>query len=465
LLILLFALGLRLIAINQSFWLDEAVQIWASQSFNLADLLSKYMPGDFNPPLYHLITWTWVRIFNPQEWVVRLIPVLLGTASIYLFHLILKQLNFKKFQLTATTLLLATSPLHLYYSHENRMYMLASFAVLLTFHTLFKYLKQQSTDNFILFSLSLIILGFSHFLALFTLPIIFIYGYTKLKSKIIFPFFPLATAYLIYSPLLLKQLRTGLSWQSQYPVWQTTVGSFSLKAVLLLPLKFTIGRISWQPEQIYLITGGLLTLIFWGTAFLGIKQAVKKNNNKTKLIYSLLFIPPLIGLLISPWISVFSYFRFLYLLPFFYLAIGLSKTILHKKLFKPLAISLIIINLILSSIYLFNPEYHRENWKGMINWLHQQNQQKAPVIILSQINKPFMYYDQNKSNTVYVSNPNKLNLSQNKIDDNQVYLVSYGLPIFDPNDKIREKLKENNYTLNQGKSFRKVGIEVWQVNN
>ncbi len=340
------------------------------------------------------------------------------------------------------------------------MYMLASFGVLLSFYTFLNYLDKQNKKTFILFSLGLVLMSFSHFLTLFTVPILFIYGYNKLKKKIIHPFLPLIAIYFAYLPLLYKQLKTGLSWQSQYPVWQTTVGDFSLKSALLLPVKFTIGRISWQPEKIYLLTAGLLTLIFWAAALLALKNLGK--TKKVRLIYSLLFFPPLTAFLISPWISVFSYFRFLYLLPFFYLAIGLSKNILTKKVFTFLTISLITINLILSSIYLFNPKYHRENWRGMVNWLHQQNNDHAPVIILSQINKPFMYYDQNKSNTLYVSQPEKLKLSQKATDQRKIYLISYGLPIFDPNDKIREELKEKNYTHKQGESFRKVGIEVWE---
>lgn len=462
LIILLISFGLRLIAINQSFWLDEAVQVWASQNSSLFNLISQYIPKDVHPPLYYILTWIWARIFSPQEWVIRLLPVSLALASIYLFYKILKKkFNFKNFQLYITTLLVAASPLHIYYSQENRMYILATLGFLASFYTFLNYVEKQSFKNFVFLSFSLIIMGFSHYLTLFTLPIFLIYGYKKINKKILLPFISLIIAYLVYSPILINQLRQGLIMQSRYPVWQATVGSSRLKAALLLPLKFVIGRISWQPQKLYLLTGGLLTLFFWLPALLPLKKS-SVNKAKQKLVCSLLFLPPLIALLISPWISVFSYFRFLYLLPLFYLAIGLSKTILSKKIFRLLTASLLAVNLICSAVYLFNSHYHRENWRGMVNWLHQDNTQHAPVIVLSQVNKAFIYYDQQKSNTFYVSPPKKPNLSPKATDQNKIYLVSYGLPIFDPNDKIRKELKAKGLMPKTGKSFRKVGVEVWE---
>ena len=43
-----------------------------------------------------------------------------------------------------------------------------------------------------------------------------------------------------------------------------------------------------------------------------------------------------------------------------------------------------------------------------------------------------------------------------------IYLISYGLPIFDPTDKIRNTLEEKGYEMKKGESFNKVGIEVWR---
>ncbi len=395
-----------------------------------------------------------MRFFGTEEWIVRLLPVLLGTAGVYVFYRILKKLDFSGYPLAISCLMLASSPLHIYYSHENRMYILAGLGFLLVFYFFLNYLKKQSKQNFVGLSLSLVLMGFSHYLTLFVVPVLLVYGYLKLNRKIFYPFILLLICYLVYSPILLEQLKVGIDWQNRFPVWQSTVGGFSLKTGLLFPLKFIIGRISWQPQWFYFISGGLLILGFWGTALAGAADSW--------LTASLLFIPPAIGFIISPWISVFSYFRFFYLLPLFYLSIGFSKSKLKKKTFKLITLGLVGVNIFCSAVYLFNSNFHRENWRGMVNWLHQENQSDSLVIILSQINKPFNYYDQNKSNVYNISDPVKANLDQRMNKYDQVYLVSYGLPIFDPNDKIREELRDNGLKLKTGESFNKVGVEVWR---
>jgi len=44
----------------------------------------------------------------------------------------------------------------------------------------------------------------------------------------------------------------------------------------------------------------------------------------------------------------------------------------------------------------------------------------------------------------------------------RINLISYGLPIFDPQNKIRSKLKNLGFKLVWGDSFNSVGIEEWE---
>ena len=66
LLILLLALILRLISLNQSLWLDEGIQWWAVTTFPLKHLITEYIRGDFNPPLFHTILYFWVKLFGDR---------------------------------------------------------------------------------------------------------------------------------------------------------------------------------------------------------------------------------------------------------------------------------------------------------------------------------------------------------------------------------------------------------------
>ena len=55
LIILLFGLILRLLNLNQSLWLDEAINAQAVSAYSYKDLIIKYSIGDFHPPLYHIL--------------------------------------------------------------------------------------------------------------------------------------------------------------------------------------------------------------------------------------------------------------------------------------------------------------------------------------------------------------------------------------------------------------------------
>jgi len=468
---------LRLISLDQSFWLDEAVQVWAGQNFSLTRLITQYMPGDFNPPLYHLISHFWISIFGQGEVVNRLPSLLFGLGSILLIYRVARKIAPKneKFALLSA-LLLATSPLHIYYSQENRMYMLASLAVLLALDGFLSLRHRPNSKKIAYFSLGLILVGMSHFLTLFVIPIFLAVVFMEIRKakpkdkrivQRLVPFIAFALSYLIYSPLLYKQLSTGMSWVEQFPVWKTTVGSFSLKAAALLPVKFIIGRITLENKILYGLISLLLVFLYWGQAILATIKSLKISKKKVTvkdknifLISCLLFFPPLLGLAISFFVPVFSYFRFLFILPFLYLLVSWQITS-HKPVLKNMAVVLVSLNLVFSLAYLFYPKFHRENWRGAANWLHQQNHQyNAPVIVLDQIDKPFLFYNQGKGRIVSPSTKNIKKITKQGWP--VLYLVSYGLPIFDPEDKIRATLRNNDYKITKGESFRQVGIEVWR---
>jgi uncharacterized membrane protein len=499
--VLIAAFILRLISLNQSFWLDEAVQVWASSHFSLVGLFSKYMPGDFNPPLYHVLLHFWINILGTSEAGVRLFSVILGTACLWLVWKISAELELERRPRLLAVILLATSPLHVYYSQEARMYILASFTFLLVVWRFLVFSKEASWRNSFLFGGSLVLMGFSHFLTLLSLPVFALFSLwqymTSLKGKkkkkekrtflkLFFPYLIFAAAYLLYLPLFLRQLATGSGWVEKFPVWGQTVGSFGLKSVALLPVKFVIGRISMEDKVAYGLVSLALVIIFWGLASLGIVKNAKLKVKSAKLpariayakafrarqfkiqnwrmffISCLLLISPALGFLISFWIPVFSYFRFLYVLPLFYLLIIVGLEGLGR-LGKFVVVFLVGVNLFCSGVYLFNPKFHREDWRGMVEWLQKRNQNYgAPVLILPQISKPFEYYDRGESDIAYINPSTSENLYES-IHRNwrQVYLVSYGLPIFDPAGKIREKLKKVGYEIRKGKSFRRVGVEVW----
>ena len=97
----------------------------------------------------------------------------------------------------------------------------------------------------------------------------------KKWQKFLKSFWGIGVAILGVLPLLLKQMELSGQMLSQVTNWSLVLGKVNLKNLLLIPLKFSIGRISWLPKNYYYLTGGLWTLIVFGLA---IKPLVKNKK-------------------------------------------------------------------------------------------------------------------------------------------------------------------------------------------
>jgi len=460
--ILIGAIILRLVSLGQSYWLDEAVGVWASR-LPLKVFFRKYLPGDFHPPLYYLLEHFWLKIFPPlQEPLVRLLSVGLGIFSLYLFWLIAKEQRKGEFSWWAVVLL-ASSPLHLYYSQEARPYILALTTTLLAFWFFWRFVKSPNWKNAFCLGGSFLLMGFSHYLTWFLFPVFFFWGWGKVKKKdrwiFLCPFLIFLLGFSFFLPVFFRQLFLGRNLRTIYPGWARIIGSLTLKSLFLLPVKFIIGRVSFQNKIIYWLTGGILTLLGWGMVGKAAFAVWQKEEKKglTSLIVSCLFLPLLLGILVSLFIPIFSYFRFFFLLPFFYLLLLEGIWLSRKR--KEWLIFWLVVNLFFSFFYLSNSRFHRENWRRAVFWLKEKNRGvDAPVMILPQVSKAFELYNQGEMEVVYLS-PQKPESFLGRIKKEEVvWLIPYGLPIFDGEGKIKEILGKR-YQVKKKVVFRGVEIE------
>jgi len=131
---------LRIINLNQSLWLDEAVQaITAQNSFSY---IFQEITGDFHPPFFHFLMHFWVRIFGLSEVSLRLPSVLFGVGTIYFLYKIAVYIHLKNVAILAA-IFLATAPFHIYYSQEARMYSLAAFLTTGSFYFFLRILEDD----------------------------------------------------------------------------------------------------------------------------------------------------------------------------------------------------------------------------------------------------------------------------------------------------------------------------------
>ncbi len=119
--VVLLALALRLFGLDaQSLWVDEVIT-WKGASLPLDDLLSLRSYYAMAHSLYFAMMHGVISLLGDGETALRLPSVLFGAASVPLLYLIGRDWFGHRVGLAAA-LLLALSPLHLYYSQEARPY-------------------------------------------------------------------------------------------------------------------------------------------------------------------------------------------------------------------------------------------------------------------------------------------------------------------------------------------------------
>ena len=87
---------LRLIAINQSLWLDEAIGAMAARDFSFFGILNNFPKFDNHPPLYYLLLKGWTSLFGFSEISLRFPSIIFGVATVYFTYLTARHFVGKK---------------------------------------------------------------------------------------------------------------------------------------------------------------------------------------------------------------------------------------------------------------------------------------------------------------------------------------------------------------------------------
>ena len=278
--ILALALLVRMIAINQSFWLDEAINVTAARDRGFTDLILNYTKGDFHPPLYHIILWLWLKAVPVSEMSARLPSVVFGVLTVWVVYKIGQKLwkeNASFARLAA--LFLATSGLHVYYSQEARMYALAALTTASAVLTLLNLRKDSSRKNKLLFLSSFVLMLLSDYQPWLLLPFFFVVtpGMTALALFLLFPWWP----------MLAEQVRQGITTAANFPAWGEVVGGLTLKSALLVPVKFLVGRVSIDNNLLYALVLSLPTVV----AGLGLARTLMEKGKHLHVIKGWLAVP------------------------------------------------------------------------------------------------------------------------------------------------------------------------------
>jgi len=460
LIILVIALILRLITINQSLWLDEAINVNVARALDVKSLILNYSLGDFHPPLFHILLRGWILLFGSSEISVRIPSVILGVATVYITYLIGRKLFENKTALVAATLL-ATAPLHIYYSQEARMYMLAAFLTSLSVYFFISILKKDNLwlwTGFIISTALMLYSDYLPYLIISTYLSYLIIFRKKIAVSTLRAFIPaFIIIFITIIPWLVifpKQFQTGLSAAAASPAWAQVVGSPSFKNFFITFVKFTIGRISNDNNSVYALLFAPAGIF---VAFLFLLSLFRISKLRS-FLWFWFFGPIILALALSFFVPIFAYFRFIFILGAFYLIWASAiNTINWTPLIRSLLILALILNLTSLSFYYLNPKFQRENWRAATNYVHANSTAKTVVLFASEYTVgPFDYYNKDKVEAAGALNEQKLKLFT--ADADKIFLFQYLSPITDPGGLVFQELTKQGFTNTKIENFDGVGF-------
>ena len=455
-LLLVLALILRLIAINQSLWLDEAIGAVAVRDLSYSGLINSFLRSDNHPPLYYLMLKAWSGLFGYSELSLRMPSVIFGVSTVYFVYLIGKRISAKRSVAVLAALLLATSPFHIYYSQEARMYALTGlFASMAVYTFLFLMEKKAGASYWILFSFSITILLFSDYVPVFLIPVFWLVGFVKKMGskwwgKFVMAHIPLLAIGMVWLPTFLIQVGKGGWLLEKLPAWRGVAGGATIKQAALVWVKFVLGRISFSDKLFY------YSLIVIASFPFAIALAVAlKRRKDVSTVWLWLVLPLTLGFIASFWFPVFIYFRFLYVVPAFYLLVSWGVNHLRLLIRFVIIASLLLINAFGWLVYITVPYQQRENWREATNFIENAAKEKDVVIFeFPEPFAPYRWYSKGKVEAVgatdSISADKKMTMEKvaRAVENKSgVYYFEYLRDLSDPGRAVEQTLEKQGFSL------------------
>lgn len=419
--ILVVCFLIRLVSLNQSLWLDEAISANVAKNYSYSEIIKDFSPHDFHPPLFYLILKGWTSVFGNSEISLRMPSVIFSLVTIYIVYLLVGPSAGG-----GAALLAGLNPLFIYYSQEARMYSMVTMLTTLAIYFFVK--KKWGWFNLVAFLCFMTFYGSVFFLAALGLYLLIKKKYKELFISNI----GILAAIIILSPLLKIQMQNSQEMLLEVKNWSLVLGKANLKNLLLIPIKFSSGRISFEPKIFYYLVSGVWVIFVFKPLVLR-TSPLKKGDLKSLDFYKYLFwMSLLIGTIFSIFTPMMQYFRFLFLIPVMAIIIGKNKIITTGFL-------------VFSLVYLLVPSMWREDWKSLSKNI------SGNVYMIESFGDPIKYYDPNM----------KITDIRGKITDREITVIPYGEIIHGVDH--HNILEKDGYTKKSETDYRGVSLEKWEA--
>jgi mannosyltransferase len=192
---------------HQSFWLDEALTLGATDPPPPGVSFLTKLLWDVHGPLYTFIISLWRHAGSSEAWL-RLPGALAGIVTVWLMYEWMRREAGRDAAIVGA-LLLAVSPFHVYYSQELRFYPLLTMLTVLSLLAFRVFVDRPGARNALLLGLSLALACLSHFMALFLCASFVVYLLFTGRARgphLRYGLLAAATVLVIVSPWIYREL-------------------------------------------------------------------------------------------------------------------------------------------------------------------------------------------------------------------------------------------------------------------
>jgi 4-amino-4-deoxy-L-arabinose transferase-like glycosyltransferase len=412
LLITLLGLVLRLYRLDaQSLWYDEGFSVYLA-GMDLGEITAR-TAVDIQPPLYYYLLHGWIQLFGDSEWAVRSLSVLFGTLAVPLIYAVAWELFRRHLAGLLVALLLAVSPLQVWYAQETRMYTLLVFLSLLSTYLLLAVVntKRKWAIPFLwgAYALCSVAALYTHYFAFFVLAVQGIYVLLVWVVRGCRPMHLLwgglasgvavILGYVPWLPYLANRYAADMSyWPGQLKIHEVMVD---------IGLSFVGGESVSEPIGILLAIGYGAVLILCLLALLAAAaqdtQRIPEDKNSwlpspyDSLLFLLLYLllPPALILALSYNAPKFNARYVMISYPALLLIVAGGTAVLWQRrtgflsraLGRILAISALFFLLGVSAYADFNaytnPAFTRDDFRGAVGYVRQHVDPSETIILVS----------------------------------------------------------------------------------
>ncbi|UUX91328.1 glycosyltransferase family 39 protein [Methanoplanus endosymbiosus] len=442
----LIIIGIILRLYNLSFnslWLDEATTLnYARRS--LFEIFESSIISEFHPPLFYWIEHLMLN-FGETEFILRFWPAVFGILAIPIFYLIGCEIKNREVGIISA-LLITISPFAIFYSQDARSYTMTLFFFSLSLLCYLYALKEKNVKWWIIFGLTSALALWSHYYVIIGTGILMIHAiitnykeFRNNKSSCKIFLIGLLSFLIISLPLIFVLYQRYLALSEKAP-------TSGILGISLISASFEyFSGYNWYIAVMFI----LLFLI--GTLYL-----MRENLSYSILILGLIIVPLIFSVIISAKIPTNPRYL-IYLLPVFYIGIGLSyvplkNIIKNNKFIYVFMAFLILINIPFMATYYTG--YSKNDWKGFSENLNGITENGDIIVVIpGYMVQPLNYYYSNSSDrTIELlasSHETLMDINKKYPEKTKYYIMTGDIMAADPSGGTLKWLQDNGNVLGQ----------------